>query len=95
MPLTTEMFVLILYMVGFPLCISLVRSEKLPGAIYFGLAYFCLLLSNVFTVLEEWFLENMFNHLEHGFITFGSLFILLGVKKLTGQRTRGLDPSTD
>jgi hypothetical protein len=78
----TEVFVLIINIFGVPLFAAVVRSANLPGAGLFVIAYLCLMLSNIFTVVEGLWLESLFNLLEHASITVSSVFFLFAVRQL-------------
>ena len=83
MILSTEIFVMIISFIGLPLFYGMVYSSKMPGTRFFWYAYFALLLSNTFTVIEEYWYYDLFNTLEHVMIIFGSVFIFIAVLRLT------------
>ena len=85
MDLSSEIFVLILFIIALPVLILLYRSTPMPGAKYFLAAYICLIFSNTFTVIETWYLYNIFNMLEHIFITVSSGFFFVFIWRLTNR----------
>ena len=89
MPLSTEVFVMIIFISGMPFFCGILRNSCLKGAGYFMLAYICFTLSNTFTVVEEFWLNTLFNFGEHLFISIGSAMMLVAVWKMThkGKRT--------
>lgn len=72
MTLSTEVFVLMIFLIGFPLFWGVLRNAKLPGARWFLLTYFFMLCSNIFTVLEEFAWNTLFNTLEHASLCAGA-----------------------
>lgn len=83
MPLSTEVFVMAIFIAGVPFFYFILQDSDLQGRIFFMLAYVLLTLSNIFTVLEEFWLNTLFNTLEHIFITLGSISMLVAIIKLT------------
>lgn len=83
MILSTELFVMVVFIIGFPLFTGALRGAELPGSLFFILSYLFLLLSNIFTVIEEFCLYNVFNTLEHLMIAAGALMMLIAVWTLT------------
>ena len=84
----TEVFVMIINIIGVPLFAGVVRSARLPGAGSFVLAYFFLMLSNICTVLEGFWFGSLFNLFEHASITVSSVFFLLAVSRFCSGRER-------
>lgn len=82
---STEIFVLILFVIALPVLIFLYKSTPMPGAKYFLVAYICLILSNIFTVIEAWYFFDFFNTLENIFITICSIFFFVFIWKLTNR----------
>lgn len=89
MPLSTEVFVMCIFIAGGPFFYFILRDSGLKGRIFFMLAYFFLTLSNIFTVIEEFWLNFLFNLFEHLFITLGSIMMLVAITKLTGKNNSG------
>lgn len=83
MHLTTEIFVMVIYIFCLPIVLLGFRSGKVPGATFFVLAYSFLVLSNIFTVVEAFWLESMFNFLEHSCLLISSGCALMAVLILT------------
>ncbi|MCG6908525.1 MAG: hypothetical protein LJE94_00205 [Deltaproteobacteria bacterium] len=83
MTLSTEFFVMVIFIAGGPFFYVVLRSSELPGRRYFMGAYVFLLLSNIFTVVEEFWLNSFFNTCEHVSIALGSVGMLATVVKLT------------
>lgn len=86
MPLSTEVFVMIIFISGLPIFYAVFKDSGLQGKGYFMLAYTFLALSNCFTVVEEFWLNRLFNIGEHVFISIGSIFMLIAVMKMTAAR---------
>lgn len=80
---TTEIFVLVLFILSFPISITLLKSAELPGDRYFFSAYIFLLLSNAFTVIEEYFFYEFFDLLEHFSIAMSAFLLFLAIRKFT------------
>lgn len=97
MPLSTEVFVMTIFIAGFPFFYIILRDSKMKGRISFLWAYIFLTLSNVFTVVEEFRWNTLFNSLEHLFITFGAIMLLVAVISLTTEKNhqRMNGPSED
>ncbi len=85
MPISTEIFVMIVFAIGYPLFWNLIIRSKIKGKNYFISAYTAILFSNIFTVAEEYNFSEIFNALEHISITIGAFFLLAGVVKFTGK----------
>lgn len=86
MIISTEIFVLIIFVLAFPIFIFLFRSTGLPGSKYFLATFVFLLLSNIFTVLEEFFLPRLFNILENGSIALGAFWFFMAVRELVSRQ---------
>ena len=85
MPLSTEFFVMAIFIVGSPFFFFMLRDSDLQGRRFFMGAYIFLTLSNIFTVVEEFWLNAIFNICEHASIALGSIMILVAVIKLTAK----------
>jgi hypothetical protein len=83
MPLSTEIFAMVVFITGVPFFYFMLRDSDLQGRRYFMGAYVFLTLSNIFTVVEEFWLYFFFNTCEHFFIALGSIMMLVAVLKLT------------
>jgi len=79
---STEVFVMIIYIIGVPLFAGVIRSADLPGAGLFITAYLFLVLSNTFTVVEGLWFESLFNFLEHASITISSMLFFAATSRL-------------
>ena len=91
MPLSTEVFVMFIFLFGLPFFYSLLRDPQLAGGNWFLAAYACLLLSNIATVVEEFWLNRFFNFCEHLLITLSSILFVIAVTKLV----RASEPRKD
>lgn len=82
MLLSSELFVLVIFIIGIPLVIVTLRDSHLPESRLFITAFIVLVFSNIFTVVEGFYFENLFNLLEHSFITIASIIIMIAVVRL-------------
>jgi len=90
---STELFVMIIYIIGVPLFAGVIRSADLPGAGFFIIAYLFLAISNIFTVAEGLWFESLCNFIEHVSITISSMFFFAATSKLlTTDRNRNNQP---
>lgn len=89
MPLSTEVFVMIIFISGLPFFYAIFKDSGLKGKGYFMAAYIVLTLSNCFTVVEEFWMNRLFNFGEHSFITIGSILMLAAVLKMTAAKKPG------
>jgi len=89
MPLNTEVFVMIIFIAGLPFYYGLLRDSDLNGSSFFLLAYIFLLLSNIFTVIEEFWLNYFFNICEHLFITLSAIMFIIAIYRLTSVKVAG------
>jgi hypothetical protein len=87
MPISTEIFVMIVFAIGYPLFWNLIIRSKIKGKNFFIAAYTAILFSNIFTVAEEYLFAEIFNALEHVSISIGAVFLLAAVVKFTGKDT--------
>ncbi len=98
MPLSTEVFVMVIFIAGYPFFYVILHNMKMKGRLCFLWAYGFLTLSNIATVIEEFWWNAFFNGLEHLFITTGSIMMLIAVTALTErddrQGMRGANKST-
>jgi hypothetical protein len=74
-----------IFMAGVPFFYLMIRDVELRGRKYFWFAYLSLTLSNISTVLEEFYWNDFFNLLEHGSIAVGAVFLLIGVIQFSRQ----------
>ncbi|HOU83954.1 MAG TPA: hypothetical protein PK158_03845 [Spirochaetota bacterium] len=95
MPISTEIFVMIVFAIGYPLFWNLIIRSKIKGKNYFIAAYTAILFSNVFTVMEEYYFAKIFNALEHISIAIGAVFLLAAVVKFTGKDASKGNVSSD
>ncbi|MGD9006802.1 MAG: hypothetical protein PVG41_02715 [Desulfobacteraceae bacterium] len=75
-----------IFIAGGPFFYFILRDSDLQGRRFFMWAYALLMLSNIFTVVEEFWLNSLFNTCEHSFIAIGSIMILVAVLKLTTEK---------
>ena len=94
MPLTTEFFVMCIFIAGWPFIFIILRDADLPGRKFFMIAYVSLTFSNIFTVVEELWLETFFNLMEHLLILAAAIMILIAVIQLTSRNHSVDGPST-
>ena len=92
MPLSTEVFVMSIFIFGLPFFYAILCNSGMPGRKSFMTAYILLTLSNIFTVIEEFWLNAFFNLCEHCFITLGSLAMLIAIINLTTGADRRQPP---
>lgn len=85
MPISTEIFVMMVFAIGYPLFWNLIIRSKINGKNFFIAAYTAILLSNIFTVAEEYYFAEIFNALEHISISIGAILLLVAVVKFTGK----------
>ena len=86
MPLSTEVFVMAIFIAGLPVFYFILKDSDLRGRRFFILACISLTLSNIFTVVEEFWLNAFFNGCEHLFITIGSIMMFAAIMKMTGPK---------
>ena len=85
---STELFVMIVFILGTPILAMILRSSRIPGSGLFIAAYTMLTLSNIFTVVEGLWFEALFNILEHVSVFAGSLVLLAALITLLRARRR-------
>jgi len=95
MIISSEIFDLVVDLIGMPLCWLLIRNTNLAGASFLLGALFSLLLSNIFTVIEGFYRETFFNGLEHMTITLSAVLIFVFVVNLIRQAKKDSNKSTD
>lgn len=83
MQISSEIFVMVVFIIGFPIVCFTLRDSELPESHLFRSAYLLLVFSNISTVAEELCLFALFNLLEHLFIAAASILSLLAVTRLT------------
>ena len=88
MTLSTEFFVLTIFIAGVPFFYSMLRDSGIGGWVYFFIAYIFLTFSNIFTVVEEIRYNTFFNLCEHSSIAFASIMLLVAVSKCMKKRNR-------
>ena len=62
---------------------SAIRNLQPPRS--FTFSYLLLVLSNICTVVEEFYLNTLFNLCEHAFITISAVILLIAIYKMTSQ----------
>ena len=88
MELSSEVFVMFLFIIGLPLFFSILRDRTIPEHWLFMLVYFLLTLSNIFTVVEEFRFEKQFNLLEHCSISLAAVTMLTAVIRLSRYKRK-------
>ncbi len=88
MDLSSEIFVLCIFLVGILLFYNLLHNSELPGRRYFFLSMLVFLLSNISTVVEEFIFNAFFNTLEHLSIGAASLLLLVAIIKMTAIESK-------
>lgn len=83
MRLTTEIFAMAIFITGGPFFYFILRDSELQGRRFLMWAYALLTIANISTVVEEFWLNFLFNTCEHSCIALGSIMILAAVIKLT------------
>jgi hypothetical protein len=86
MPLSTEIFVMSIFIAGLPFFIILLRDPELKGHSWFLTAYISLMFSNIFTVAEEFCCNYFFNFCEHLFIALSSFFMVIAILQFSSFR---------
>lgn len=77
----SEVLNLIFDSVGLVITLRLLGSGYIPKFHYLILGFFCVWLSNIFTVIEGFFFHDFFNLLEHSFYFLSSILFLVSLKK--------------
>lgn len=77
----SEVLNLIFDSVGLVITLRLLVSGFIPKFYYLILGFFCVWLSNIFTVIEGFFFHDFFNLLEHSFYFLSSILFLVSLKK--------------
>jgi hypothetical protein len=85
MQLSTEVFVMVIFIAGGPFFYSILRDRELVGRRLFMGTYFFLLMSNIFTVIEEFWLNVFFNACEHISISIASILMFVAVMAMTAK----------
>lgn len=92
----TELFVVILNLIGLPLFTAVIRAPGLPGNSFFVAAYITILFSNISSILEGFWLAEAFNFLEHAMIALSSLLFLIAIRKFVrGRNISSPSPSQE
>jgi hypothetical protein len=91
MTLTTEIFVLAVFLLALPVLFFLFKSTQFPGAHCFLTAFIFLLCSNIFTVIEMWIYPGLCNLLEHLSITLSSVFFFIALRVFINARLKSLE----
>ncbi|MCW7468465.1 hypothetical protein [Leptospira kanakyensis] len=77
----SEVLNLIFDSVGLLITLRLFWTGLIPKFHFLILGFFCIWLSNIFTVVEGYFFPDFFNILEHSFFFISSLLFLISLKK--------------
>jgi len=86
----TEVFVLAVFVIGLPLSWGMLRRSAIRGGGCFIAGYCALLLSNIFTIIEECWYHDLFNLCEHLSIAAGAAMFLAAIIQFTGHSESGL-----
>ena len=86
MPLSTEIFVMIIFWSGLPFFYVILKGSALPSRAFFFIAYNFLVVSNTCTVVEEFWLNAFFNFCEHSFIALASVTLFAAIFKLAFRK---------
>jgi hypothetical protein len=86
MRLSTEIFSMAIFIAGGPFFYFILHDCDIQGRRFFMWAYALLMLSSIFTVAEEFWLNSLFNTFEHSSIALGSIMLLVAVIKLTTKK---------
>lgn len=92
---STELFVLLLFLVALPLLLVLFRNSELPGTRFFLWSFLFLLASNVFTVVESWIYPTLFDVLEHLFNTFAAAAFFMAIRQFIISRRNAVQTKSD
>ncbi|PJZ44550.1 hypothetical protein [Leptospira brenneri] len=77
----SEVLNLIFDSVGLLITLRLFWTDLIPKFYFLILGFFCVWLSNIFTVVEGFYFPDFFNILEHSFYFVSSLLFLISLKK--------------
>lgn len=77
----SEVLNLIFDSVGLLITLRLLSLGLIPKFHFLILGFFCVWLSNIFTVIEGFFFQDFFNLLEHTFYFLSSVLFLVSLKK--------------
>ncbi|MBM9589919.1 hypothetical protein JWG41_05645 [Leptospira sp. 201903075] len=77
----SEVLNLIFDSVGLIITLRLLWSGLIPKFYFLIFGFFCVWLSNIFTVVEGFWFPDFFNLLEHSFYFISSLLFLVSLKK--------------
>ena len=91
---SSEIFVMVIFIIGIPIIFFTLRDSDLPERRLFMGAYLILVLSNIVTVVEEFRFNALFNFFEHFFIAAASFMFLLAVIRMTSPRRTVSKPGT-
>ena len=94
MQLSSEIFVMVIFLIGVPIILFTLHESDLPEHRFFMAAYILLAFSNIFTVVEEFWLGAFFNFLEHLFITIASFVFFIAVIRMTSRQKSVSQPDT-
>ncbi|MDF1534167.1 MAG: hypothetical protein P1P69_06665, partial [Methanosarcinaceae archaeon] len=65
------------------------QIKRLPSSEIFVFGFYIFTLGRIFTVLEELFLEDILNLLEHAFYAVSSVLLLIWIWNVFGNKNRG------
>ncbi|MCT8335338.1 hypothetical protein NUH30_16775 [Leptospira sp. 85282-16] len=77
----SEVLNLIFDSVGLLITVRLLTSGLIPKFHFLISGFFCIWLSNIFTVVEGFWFHDFFNLLEHSFYFLASILFLVSLKK--------------
>lgn len=96
MLVSTEVFVMAIFIAGCPFFFIMLRDSEIPGRRFFLCSYLLLTFSNIFTVVENFGFHAFFNVGEHLFITLGAITFLIALVQLTTPaKPRNIPPGSD
>jgi hypothetical protein len=84
----TEIVTLVIQLAALPFVIIMLRSSGIPGRGLFGLAYACLLVSNIATVVEGVVWPVVFDSIEHLSMAVFAVVFLVGVLEFLRHHPR-------
>jgi hypothetical protein len=78
----SEIINFILSAILFIYYITLLKGFELKIPVFWVFAMFCIILSNVSTILEGYFLYELFDYMEHGLYMVAGLLFFIGAFRL-------------
>ncbi len=84
MPISTELFVVVVHLIGYPLFLGSIGKSGIRGKYCFIGAYTFILLSNILTVAENLLFAEILNICEHLSISIAAILLFAAVMKFSG-----------